>query len=62
MRYFCRNLLLATEKLSGAMEDGAFSVPVPTGSSQGLHPQLMEEARAMTKETVPGYDMEVTYL
>ncbi len=35
-RYFARNLLMAASALRGTLDDGGVSVPVATGSSQGL--------------------------
>ncbi len=44
------------------MEDGGYSVPIPTGSSQGLCPTMTEHVRSTTQDPVPGYDTDMTYL
>ncbi len=49
-RYFGQNLLSATGALTGYLEDGAVSVPVPAGSSQGLRHKFTTAARKATKE------------
>ncbi len=63
-RYFGQNLLLAAGALSGDLIDGAVSVPVPKGSSQGLRPEFTTAARAATKDVlhVDEYDAAVAYL
>ncbi len=63
-RYFGNNLLLATGALSGDLIDGAVSVPVPKGSSQGLRPKFTLAAREATKEMldVAEYDAAMAYL
>ncbi len=63
-RYFGRNLLSAADALTGYLKDGAVSVPVPEGSSQGLCPRFTTAAREATKEklNVPEYDTAMAYL
>ncbi len=63
-RYFGQNLLSAADALTGYLQDGAVSVPVPEGSSQGLHPKFTTAAReAMEKKLgVPEYDATIKYL
>ena len=63
-RYFGKNLLLAAGALSGHLIDGAVSVPVPEGSSQGLRPKFTTTARAATEEEFDGddYDAQMAYL
>ena len=63
-RYFGQNLLSTTDALTGYLKDGAVSVPVPEGSSQGLHPRFTTTAReAMeAKLDVPEYDTAMVYL
>ncbi len=63
-RYFAQNLLLATGALNGEIQDGGVAVPVPEGSSQGLHPKFTRAARAATEEKfdVAEYDAEMAYL
>ncbi len=62
-RYFGQNLLLAAGALSGELIDGAVSVPVPEGSSQGLHPKFTLAAREAMKEEldVAEYDAAMAY-
>ncbi len=63
-RYFGQNLLLAAGALSGELIDGAVSVPVPEGSSQGLRPKFTLAVREATKEEldVAEYDVAMAYL
>ena len=63
-RYFGQNLLLAAGTLSGDLIDGAVSVPVPEGSSQGLRPKFTTAARAATMDVlhVDEYDATMAYL
>ena len=63
-RYFGQNLLLAASALSGELIDGAVSVPVPKGSSQGLRPKFTHAAREATKEElhVDEYDATMACL
>ncbi len=63
-RYFGQNLLSAACALSGNLKDGAVSVPVAEGSSQGLCPEFTTAAREATKEKlhVAEYNTTVAYL
>ncbi len=63
-RYFGQNLLSAAGALTGHLKDGAVSVPVPEGSSQGLRPKFTTAARKGTKEKlgVPEYNASMKYL
>ncbi len=63
-RYFGQNLLSAADALTGYLQDRAVSVPVPKGSSQGLHPKFTIAASKATKKKldVPEYDAAMAYL